>query len=315
MLDPHAVSEFFNVSGRTLRSPWDEEALRQLSVRQVPREILGVHAWLLESDARLTWIDWFIDSLVDRSEFIANDSLTYARLYGNVRGALGGSTSSPRDEVIVMAKTLADIAWQDVMVRRAAKRTIVPQGLREDLWFAAEPEPRCYLCGYRFDSFARDRHLRRANNESLELPRLVDFTRPRGLIRRDLHVEVDHVNPVASGGGTVLDNLRLSCGWCNMVKSNRRSLLDTTTASRSNLNVAGLGSVAVPQPLWVLRIVATRGRCEAPDGCEARLSTHELFLAPINAGGALNPVNATVSCSEHDPWRELRYVGRGHIKS
>ncbi|MFI9633598.1 HNH endonuclease [Nocardia sp. NPDC051929] len=171
-----------------------------------------------------------------------------------------------------------------------------------------EPEPRCYLCGYCFKDSARDRFLGRPIDRPEPLA-LVDFVRPRGRTSRDLCIEIDHVTPLAAGGNNEVENLRLACGWCNRVKSSHTNLFDTTSWALGKINHPTLGVVAIPQPLWVLRFVATRGRCESPTGCSARLANSEIFVAPRRRGGALTPTNLAAFCQRHDPWATERYIG------
>jgi hypothetical protein len=308
-VDGPAVSDFISRAGSVERDAWDETSLRDLALVQIPSDIMGSRRWLLESDVRLTWTRWFIDGLTDRSRYIRDRSRNYAQLYSEILGALRlQHPTDPIDEVQAVAGVLSNFAWDEVSRMRQAGRRTIKQSVKEDLWFAAEPDPRCYLCGYGFSDFARDRFLGRSEKLSIGLPLLVDFTRPRGLNLRDLLIEVDHVSPVAGGGDTTYANLRLACGWCNRVKSNKRSILDAPASSSSRLVRTTIGHISVPQPLWVLRIVATRGRCEDPSGCAASLSTHELFVASRSAVGALNPANAIVACQEHDPWAASRWV-------
>ncbi|MFC7870788.1 HNH endonuclease [[Kitasatospora] papulosa] len=124
-----------------------------------------------------------------------------------------------------------------------------------------------------------------------------------------LCVEVDHVVPVAEGGATAVDNLRLACGWCNSVKNRYTNIYDTIPWSAGILSHPALGPVTRPQPLWVLRTVATRRRCEFAEGCTARIEGAELFAGPRNQGGALTPVNVAVYCEQHDPWHLDRWIG------
>jgi hypothetical protein len=280
----------------------------------VPGPILGSQPWLVSADAVLTWTRWYIDGIADSRRYIENDGLEYPHLYVEVRDRLRTDNPGlPADELQVAATAVSELAWSEISRRRAARREVIPQGLKEQLWFSAEPIPRCYLCGYAFGSLARDRLLARLSTPRLteaDLPLLVDFTRPRGRIVRDLGIEIDHVRPASTGGETNESNLRLACGWCNRVKSAHGLLYDASATSASSIRTPQLGSVAVPQPLWVLRTVATRGRCEHSSGCSARVGDHELFLAPRNPRGALNPINALVYCDEHDPWATARFVAR-----
>lgn len=315
VFDAFALSDFINATEQAAQDAWDEGALRQLSNRNIPTEVLGTHAWLLQADARLTWANWFVEGLIDRSEYINDESLKYANLYEAVKIELRlRHHLAPQDELNSVASQVADLAWTDITSRRKSSRGHINQEMREELWFSAEPEPRCYLCGYLFDGFARDKYLKRASTLRPGLPGLVDLVRPRGLQLRDLQIEIDHVRPVSAGGRGTIENLRLACGWCNSVKSNRYSLYASSSTSKLELRTKDLGRVVLPQPMWVLRMVATRGRCEASSGCDARLDSHELFLTPANTTGVLNPANAFVCCKKHDPWAASRLVGRGVLR-
>lgn len=295
---------------------WDESSLRSLAGLQMPQSLMGQHSWLLEADVRLSWARWYVDGLVDCSRFIRDKGETYARLYAEVISTLRTlHPLQPVDELRAMATAVAEMAWDYVeRMRNAGRRSIRPS-VRKELWHAAEPHPRCYLCGYLFPARARDRFLGRTTpEEGLEqTPPLLDFTRPRGEVSRDVQIEVDHVTAAGKGGSGSVSNLRLACGWCNKVKSDRRSILDAPATFKGICVTAELGEVAVPQPTWVLRIVGTRGRCESPGGCDARLDTQELFIASRNEHGSITPTNAMVTCAEHDPWNTARWVGRGAL--
>jgi hypothetical protein len=311
--DTLALSEYAALTRAVEDDAWREKTLRRLAEVHVPQTVMGHHGFLLDADIKLTWTNWFVDGLVDRSRFVRDTTFGYPHLYSDVVLALRSLyPSDPLDELQEVAKAVSELAWDDVARLRAARRRPIPKAMREDLWYAAEPDPRCYLCGYKFAPAARDRFLGRAQRANIvELPLLVDFTRPRGLKERDISIEVDHVAPVAAGGASEADNLRLACGWCNRVKSDKRSILDAPAKQVGVCSTSELGDVAVPQPIWVLRIIATRGRCEHPDGCSARLDANELFIAARSQHGSLTPTNALVVCGDHDPWATARWVGRG----
>ncbi|WP_438296502.1 HNH endonuclease [Streptomyces sp. HUAS TT7] len=139
----------------------------------------------------------------------------------------------------------------------------------------------------------------------------VDFVRPRGLKSVDLLPQVDHVRPVAIGGETAVENLRLACGWCNRKKSSHIEIYGAPSAYAGIFIHPTLGTISIPRPLWVVRLTKMRGRCEDPSGCNARLQNSELFVAPRRLSGAINPTNCAVYCREHDPWKRERFIGAG----
>ncbi|MEX5271502.1 HNH endonuclease [Kocuria sabuli] len=312
-MDAQKIAKYVAGAREAGDKSWSEDSLRQLAERGIPREVIGHQAWLLEADVRMTWMRWYVDGLFDRLRYVKNSHLKYADLYKEISGQLRMQYDlAPRDEVNQAAAEISEFAWSEVQASRNIERKGISPQMREDLWFSAEPQPRCALCGYQFSDWARNQFLRREGGSfaELDLPMLVDYTRPRGIKHRDLRIEVDHVTPVSAGGSTTLKNLRLTCGWCNSVKSNHRSIYETSAVCKNKISIKGVGIVALPQPLWVLRIVATRGRCEDRNGCPASLDTHELFVATRVEAGALTPASALVFCSEHDPWASKRYVGR-----
>ncbi|MET8827686.1 HNH endonuclease signature motif containing protein [Streptomyces sp. NPDC004610] len=199
-------------------------------------------------------------------------------------------------------------AWREIEFRQIIARQRISRRVREEIWFS-ESRPRCYLCGYPFSRTARDRFLSIPNAPDIRPALAVDFVRPRGLKAVDLLPQVDHVRPVAIGGETSLENLRLACGWCNRKKSSHIEIYAAPSAYAGTFTHSTLGTVSVPRPLWVVRLTKMRGRCEDPSGCTARIENAELFVAPRRLSGAINPTNCAVYCSEHDPWRNERFVG------
>jgi hypothetical protein len=313
-LDVFSLLDYMKYIRVASNDSWNESPLRRLAQHQVPSDLLGRQSWLLEADARMTWANWYIDGLINQTRYVQNDHLGYASLYTEIRQQLVEQDPlTPIDEISNAATAISELAWENISRRREVMRRRISLETREQLWFASEPSPRCYLCGYLFSALARDRYLRRDGSHravTWELPLVVDFTRSRGLVTRDLTIEIDHVTPVASGGETHIANLRLACGWCNRTKGSRGNLYDAPAATADVIQVRDIGNVSIPQPLWILRVVATRGRCEHPSGCTATLMDHELFVTPRNLDGTLNPVNCLVYCKVHDPWAIVRYVGR-----
>ncbi|MGV9272313.1 HNH endonuclease [Streptomyces griseosporeus] len=308
-MQPQEVGEFFAEIKRALDNNWSDEALKSLAKYTVPDVIAGNHGWLLRGDLSTVWGRWFIESLVDLAPFEQDPNLTIGHLHVPILAYINAvSPQVPLDERREYARVLTRFAWQLVSARRGKKRSPISPALREELWALGQPAPRCYLCGFGFSEEARDKFLG-VSNTSPPTPLLVDFTRPRGIRSAQLCVEVDHVVPVAEGGETSADNLRLACGWCNSVKNRYTNIYDVIPWSLGIFEHPALGPITQPQPLWILRTVATRRRCEAPEGCTVRIEEAELFAGPRNKGGALTPVNVAVYCEQHDPWRLDRWVG------
>ncbi|MFJ1713718.1 HNH endonuclease signature motif containing protein [Streptomyces sp. NPDC088260] len=308
-MQPQEVGDFFAEIKKALDSNWSDEALKSLSKHTVPEVIPGNHGWLLRGDLSTVWARWFIESLVDLAPYELDTELNIGHLHRPILSFFNATSPQvPLDERTKYAKVLTKFAWQMILARRARKRLEIGISLREDLWALGQPQPRCYLCGFLFGPQARDKFLRESK-AGPPVSKLVDFTRPRGQLPAQLCIEVDHVIPVAEGGQTIIDNLRLACGWCNSTKNRYTNIYDATPWSGGIFQHPALGPVTRPQPLWVLRTVATRRRCEHPDGCSSRIEDSELFAGPRNPKGALTPVNLAVYCETHDPWHLDRWIG------
>lgn len=308
-MDVDKFSSFLRTAASTWGSAWSERALRKLASHAPSDHVLGENGWLLNADFSGTLARWYVDGLVDLSRYSEDSTKKFGHLYLEISRRLReDAPRAPEDELQAISRELTTLAWTEVEGRRGVPRPSFGLQWREYLWAINEPEPHCYLCGHRFTDKARDRFLGRSGERPEPLS-LVDFTRPRGRTSRDLCIEIDHVRPLAAGGNNELDNLRLACGWCNRVKSSHTNLFDTTSWALGTINHPTLGIVAIPQPLWILRFVATRGRCESRGGCSTRVEDAEIFVAPRRRGGALTPTNLAAYCQRHDPWATERYVG------
>lgn len=302
------ITKFFNAIADVDKRRWDESAVNELASLVVPDDILGPRRLLLRADATLAHARWFLEGLTDYARFEKEETLGFAHLAADFRSSLAAANPDlPADEFDEIVRVLSNVAWTDITGRRAKLRARMSLQMKRDLWFASEPDPRCYLCGFLFTPEARDRFLGRSS-VALKTPKLVDFIRPR-LKSRDVAIEIDHVHPVAEGGSNELDNLRLACGWCNKVKGRFGSIYDAHTWPVRIAKHPTLGWITAPQPLWLLRVVSIRGRCEHVAGCLATIENVELYAAPRNIQGSLNPTNVGVYCSLHDPWVHQRFIG------
>ncbi|WP_082945107.1 HNH endonuclease signature motif containing protein [Mycobacterium sp. 852013-50091_SCH5140682] len=283
---------------------WDESLVRELATKVAPEALGGKTSWLLHGDANYLWARWFLEGLADPLPYLAG-KLQYPHLYQRVRSALAADAGQlPADERSKLARGLAQLLWTEIRRRAVGRRITADRETRLSLW---ELNPRCWICGAAFSDWARTTFLKEDIDVDPQPPLFVDFYKPRGVHLSDLRIEVEHVVPHSAGGRSEIHNLRLACGWCNRAKSNHALLYDTEGTPRTRQHPI-LGIVSVPQPFWVVRFLAVRGRCEDLTGCTARTSSEELTVAPRRANGAPNPANLVVVCREHDPLREVRLV-------
>ena len=289
---------------------WDESTVRHLATQVAPDGLGGISSWLLRGDANYLWARWFLESLADPTPYLAGKK-HYPHLYQCVSDALSAEANQlPADERRELAGSLAKLLWQDISGRIVGRRAPADRETRLFLWDMSCS--RCWICGAEFNDWARAEFLREESDSNPQTLPFIDFYKPRGKKLADLRIEVEHVVPHSGGGASDLRNLRLSCGWCNRAKSNRTLLYDAEGVTRKFHHPA-LGSVSIPQPFWVVRFLAMRGRCEDTTGCAARTTSDELTVAPRSVHGAPNPANLMVVCREHDPLRDARLVARKFV--
>lgn len=307
-MDRATLSFAQNMVGATTAT-WDESTVRHLATRVAPDGLGGMSSWLLRGDANYLWARWFLESLADPMPYLEGTK-HYPHLYQCVSGVLSAEASQlPADERRELASGLAKLLWQEIRGRIIGRRVPADRETRLFLW---DMYPRCWICGAEFNDWARAEFLWEESNSEPQTMPFVDFYRPRGKKLTDLRIEVEHVVPHSGGGTEELHNLRLSCGWCNRAKSNRMLLYDAEAVTRK-FHHPVLGNVSVPQPFWVVRFLAMRGRCEDVSGCGARTTSDELTVAPRSVNGAPNPANLMVVCREHDPLRDVRLVAKKFV--
>lgn len=294
---------------------WQEDRLDAISHHQAPEQwLLGARGSLLRGDLHIVWARWFIESLCDPERFVTNYP-GYAELLAQVLAPVKALVAAdyPEDEIKKLASLVARLLDKEVQRRQADRRTRdeTDYPIRHALWDIYGPKARCYICGYEFEAPAVSAFLgTRDTLPPFALPPYVDFFKPRGLNARDFRIEIEHVVPVAAGGGGGggdLTNLRLACGWCNASKSDKMLVYDVSSTPL-HFQHPRLGRITRPHPFWVIRLLATRRRCEYTGGCDRNVTNEELTVVPKNVHGALNPVNLRLTCQAHDPLSGDRLV-------
>jgi 5-methylcytosine-specific restriction endonuclease McrA len=286
---------------------WNEEAIRRLAGLTAPPGLNASLSWLIDSDVKALRARWFLEGLIDpMSPSDSPDSFSYPHLYSSVREAVVERAPADMipDERDKIAKRLASLLRDAALAREYSQRG---NWSRETKLLLRELHNRCWICGASFPDWAEAKFLGKQSTDFRSGNTYVDFLKPRGMKSADLQIEIEHVRPLARGGGDDVDNLKLACGWCNRTKSANQLLFDAQGVCKEREHPA-LGLMLVPQPFWVIRVLAVRRRCEHVGGCSARLETHELTVARKYKSGSPNPSNLMVVCSDHDPFSAHRLV-------
>lgn len=291
-------------------SMWRHNDLLALSAAPPPESMLKRNDIVLRADAHALWFRWFVEGLCNPLRYV-DGSMTVVDVIADTKARVDNLyAGEPQDERGELAKRIAIHVMAEVERHRQLKRVGASSVQKRELVDAAGTKPRCWMCGFAFSQEAIDRFLRKANCEEVKLPEFVDILRPRGLYLRDVCIEVEHIVPVASGGGG-LDNLALACGWCNKSKGARTSIYDAgARAPRTTFRLGVQTWHELPHPFWTVRLLAVRRRCEHVDGCSATTDNAELFIAPADHRGSPNPSNLHFFCSAHDPYSGSRFFGR-----
>ena len=285
-------------------SAWNNSSLGELARLQVPDGLLGPQRSLLRADINEQWARWFVESLVDPRRYAQNGASypqIFADIFRTVDQRFYHFTQPQKKELASSAAKILEQLVNQYQVSRG--RQPVSFGERRLLLDMAGDTPRCWICGSSFAQEAIENFLYQDRHD-IPLPQFLDILKPRGLFRRDLAIEIDHVVPY-SRGGAEQNNLALACGWCNRHKGAFSSIYEIEGRPRSaRFNELGINSL--PQPFWTVRTLATIRKCEHRGGCKHSSATANVTIAPVNEIGALNPANVRVTCHEHDPIRHLR---------
>ncbi|QCJ00896.1 HNH endonuclease [Agrobacterium larrymoorei] len=298
-------------------SAWDEKTILELATSPFPSEMLGDKESLLRGDQHRLWLRWYLEGLISPQRIAGlNPPLDRLDVYQLIadRIKLLHADTDPHS-LKPLVDNITEHLWSEVERLRLTKVRDTASIATKKALLASTSLPRCYICGYEFSNEAIDALLRVKGRSSVKLPAMVDVLQPRGLIGRDVGIEIEHVVPVASGGHGQA-NLRLSCGWCNRYKSSRLSLYEATfvppQVSRFSVGVHHLHEL--PHPFWTIRLLAFKKRCQHKDGCTHTAQTSEMVIALKDWKGSPNPTNLAVFCKLHDPIRLDRHQPIAEVK-
>jgi 5-methylcytosine-specific restriction endonuclease McrA len=302
------ISSFLDSTADKLEAFWDIKSLSNIANQRVPDFIMNGRGTLLRADIHILWTQWFIESICDPDIF-ANSSQGYAFILKTVQQRIPLIFPEvPEYERNELTKYIARLVDKEVERRKDRKRIFASLETRKMLWDICFPEPRCWICGYKFTKWAENKFLGYSNYNDAPFPRFIDYMTLHGLIERDISVEIDHALPFSKGGNEE-DNLRLACGWCNSHKGDKVSLYDVALKPRI-LEHPKFRKQSVPHPFWIVRLLSVRRSCEYEGGCNYTVDNSQLTVFPRHPEGAMNPTNLRVICFEHDPLGSNRFVSR-----
>lgn len=302
------IYSFLNTTTDKLGVSWDIRSLSNIANQRVPDLIMGGRGSLLRADIHILWTQWFIESIYD-PEVFASSAQGYAYIFKSVQQRVpiifNGITKQQCD---ILTKYIARFLDKEIQRRMVRNRTFISLETKKLLWDIYGPEPRCWICGYKFTKWAENKFLGYGVYTEAPLPQFVDYITLHGLNQRDISAEIDHAIPFSKGGNEE-DNLRLACGWCNSHKGERVSLYDVAIKPRI-VEHPKLGKKSIPHPFWTVRLLSVRRCCEYEGGCDKNVENSQLTVVHRHPEGSMNPTNLRVTCLEHDPLGSNRLVNR-----
>ncbi len=240
---------------------WQAHGLQQIGDLQVPDDMYGNRSWMFRGDIHRLWAEWFLGACVDIVR-LKEKNATYPYLYSEIYDYFVAEFG-PTESAITLAREIASLAnYKLDQMRNSDPRKVLNERERQALVDLEDGKPRCWVCGYAFSDEAISNFIHRSSHK-IPLRRLVDVMTLKGLIEKDLRIEVDHVFPFSKGGSHDGANLKLACGWCNRYKSDYTSIYEVPGHARKIKTLAGK-YFSVPQPFWVVRILALASNVEQP---------------------------------------------------
>jgi hypothetical protein len=297
-------TNFLNAALSDALGIWSAEGTNRLANHPVPDSIFNRRAELLKGDVNFEWAVWFSEGLSDPLQHVQGP-VSFATIFHQVWSVLRPRFTLPTDpELEELCSVIARSLLSTVQaIKDSQSRTGFSSTDKRNLLDLAGSPPRCWICGVQFEEASVENFV--SGSKHVWQPLLLDVLRPRGLTQRDFKIEIDHVIPFSRGGGDG-ENLRLACGWCNRYKSNLGSVYDAQGRIRT-AGPNGFGLTSLPQPYWVIRLLAMVGHCEHIGGCTRTIANSLLTVTPDVPRGSLNPTNLRVTCLEHDPLGAARF--------
>lgn len=301
------LNAYINQVIPSISESWDTNALANLAVLNPPKDVFPNNNVICKSDMSFVWLSWFVESVYDYN--LAKEDITYPAVFSYVRrGLIHSGFNENSANFTDVSKSVSRLIYEYIGKVKGRKRKPPKHSTKEALLEKFDRGPFCWICGYRFTSEAIDKYLGKPSN--IELPSTFDYFSARGLKERDLSIEVEHKQPFSTGGADIddLQNIDLSCGFCNKHKWKFLSIYDANRGLRS-FSHPRMGLVSIPQPYWIIRILALANSCSEA-GCTVKKAKQQLFVDLVNPLGSASPTNMKVVCRKHLNNLGYRFVDR-----
>lgn len=280
-----------------------QKSLVELAQQQIPIEIHGDRQTLHDADYRLLLYSWFVESICDFEKI--DENTDKARVWSWIKSGLEAHFGSGKADSKFVSFLTEDI-YNKFVLNSKKKRKPWKIALKKEL-ISREIRPKCWICQREFSKEAINNFIN-SKKLDIKLPSTVDFMFPRGVIARDLSIEVEHIVPFSLKGGDPDDisNLALSCGWCNSSKSNSMSIYTVNRNGKYYCH-PNLGRRSIPNRFWIVKLLMIQKNCQ---NCGATPTIEENKLRPIliNDKGIANVNNLKVVCGSCDNIRGERMV-------
>lgn len=265
---------------------------------RIPAGIEGRYPNLLADDYNYVLARWFLNALTPLTP--EERTLTFLDVYPSVKEALqlrfpNSSESELQEATGLLSRFVCDIRDE----KREARQTF-PLSTRHEV--LRRSNNRCSICGYKFTDDAIELFItgRRSKYKKYSF---YDFLKQTQKNLSNSAIHVDHMRPLAFGGTNEKGNLQVLCGFCNMAKRDRLTIFDSGHGPRS-IEHPELGLIRISSNFLIVRMLS-QNSCHK---CSAKSSEKELTVSPINPTWEINPVNALVTCYEHDLISKYRYI-------
>lgn len=291
------ILEYIEDAFSSLDNAWDSKSINRNGSILPPEDIFLGDKNLLRNDINLQWLTWFCESICFLHDDLSTKNLhdVHSLVRRGLRN-IGINTDS--SDGFSLSKIIALFVSKKLDIIYERKRETATKDRKLELLESAGRFPKCWICNENFSDGAIELFLSSGRSGSIVLPSMIDYMMPRGLIERDLKIEIEHKIPFSKGGGDLKDNdnIALSCGWCNRHKSNFISLYDVGRSGKYYKHRT-LGDVSIPEPYWIIRKMALYRECA--DKLCTRGRKNKLFVDLVNPHGTANPFNIKIVCCDH----------------